>query len=170
MCHNDDEDEKRCQGFCVDNNRYLVKVYIGAVMPKEFEGSFLAEFELCQEEKCVEAAEFALYGGTLRPGEQLPSVISKKYYSIRKAGVTDVLVVQGWSSEKPLTTRMTSKTRQFFANWNGTQDANKFPQAVVFVGTYPEVLQCSESDGCKMTLNPDEDRSHYGDLLDGYPR
>ena len=163
MCHNDDEDKKRCRALCVDNNRTLVEVAIGPVMPKS-SPNFLLEFELCQEGKCVLAAELGLFGG----GEP-SSVISKKGYFIRKTDVTSVLVAQGWSLEKPLTTRMTTKTRQFFAGFDF--NVKKFPAPVIFVQKSGwSGSGCSENDGCKMTLNPDEDRSHYGDLLDGYPR
>ena len=159
-------DRERYDAVCKNNRGALVKVAIGPVMPKSSPSAML-EFELCQEGKCVEATRLGLFGAN----QQLTSVISKKGYFIRETDVTDVLVAQGWSIEKPLKARMTSKTRKFFERFNF--DVKKFPEPILLVETYSEWLipgGCSENNGCKMTLHPDEDRSHYGDLLDKYYR
>jgi len=157
ICKNIIKDREHCNEYCKLNNGTLVKVLIGPVLPYIVPVSGMAEFELCQEGKCVQAAEIGLFGGGKA---QPPSVISKDGYFIRTTDVTRVLVAQGWSPEKTLTARMTNSTRRYVAE---NFDVKKLPEPVVLVGEYPEVI----NDGWgKLTLNPNEDRSHYGNLLD----
>ena len=145
-----------CDEYCKNTSGALVKVYLGAVMPKQVPVSFSWEFELCQDGKCVEAARLGSFGAS-----QPPSVISKEGYFIRQTDVTRVLVEQGWSPEKQLTARMTSSTRKYVAD---NLDVKTLPEPVVIVGERSEVA----NGGGKVTLNPNQDRSSYGDLLDKY--
>ena len=146
----------------MNNSGALVKVYLGPVMPKQVPVSFSWEFELCQDGKCVEAARLAILGAWLVGGaSQPPSVISKDGYFIRQVDVTRVLVKQGWTLEKRLTARMTSSTRKYVAE---NLDVKTLPDPVVIVGERNEVA----NGGGKVTLNPNQDRSCYGDLLNKY--
>ena len=132
-------------------------------MPKQVPVSFSWEFELCQDGKCVEAARLAILGKAwlLGGASQPPSVISKEGYIIRQIDVTRVLVKQGWTLEKRLTARMTSSTRKYVAE---NLDVKTLPDPVVIVGERNEVA----NGGGKVTLNPNQDRSCYGDLLNKY--
>ena len=154
----DIDGKKYCEDYCKNNSGALVKVYLGPVMPKQVPVSFAWEFELCQDGKCVEAARLGSFGAT-----QPPSVISKEGYFIRQTDVTRVLVAQGWSPEKRLTARMTSSTRKYVAD---NLNVKTLPEPVVIVGERMDVA----NGGGKLTLNPNQDRSSYGDLLDKYFR
>merc|ERR1712212_261968 len=152
----DIDGKKYCEDYCKNNSGALVKVYLGPVRPKQGPVSFAWEFELCQDGKCVEAARLGSFGAT-----QPPSVISKEGYFIRQTDVTRVLVKQGWTPEKRLTARMTSSTRKYVAD---NLDVKKLPEPVVIVGERREVA----NGGGKVTLNPNQDRSSYGDMLHKY--
>ena len=156
VCTNIGKGKQWCDDYCKNNSGALVKVYLGPVMPKQVPVSFNWQYELCQEGKCVKATKLGSFGAT-----QPPSVISSKGYFIRQTDVTRVLVAQGWSPEKRLTARMTSSTKKYVAD---NLDVKTLPEPVVIVGNRREVA----NGRGKLTLNPNQDRSSYGDLLDKY--
>ena len=144
----------------------MSKVYIGAVIPKDA-NSFKWEFNLCQDGKCVNATSGSTYGihlgckrGTpgFGPGLYPPGTAPAKNtenYEISELNVVDVIIKQGWSLEKPLRAEMTESSRQCSnVYWN-------LPAPVLIIKIQNPYKE-------KVILNPNEDRSCYGDLLDKY--
>ena len=171
------ETQWRGDNYCKDASGALVKVYIGPVLPFEAQLDTWT-FELCQDGKCVENGGFwganTAFGiGTkwVSASHRLPSAINKENYFIKARDVTRVLFRQGWTTEKPLIARMTSYTKQSAADKHGVEN---LPEPVVIVGKWSQIapnggdwwVSAIKDGGAKLTLNPNEDRSHYGNLLD----
>merc|ERR1712172_193561 len=160
VCTDIGKGKQWCDDYCKNNSGALVKVYLGPVMPKQVPLIFTWKFDLCQDGKCVEAAWIDEHGFMIG-ASQPPSVISKEGYFIKQTDVTRVLVEQGWSLEKQLTARMRSLTKKYVAD---NLNVENLPEPVVIVGKRMEVA----NGGGRLTLNPNQDRGFYGDLLDKY--
>ena len=156
-----------CFSLCRTNSGERVKVFIAAVLPKWLSANtFRWEFNLCQDEKCVFVTSFTTFGSYgCRPGQgqntyPVPAM-NKENYNMYEADVSKAIIAQGWSLEKPLTAEMTKSSRQCSnMYWN-------FPEPVVIIAPQKKRSQTQWGKG-KVFLNPNEDRSRYGDLLDKY--
>ena len=142
-------------------------------------------FNLCQDGICVNATDHFVYGGgsgcdfKTWPPEKYqkpaPAKNTENYKMVEMRwgrGVVDIIAImiaQGWNLEKPLTAEMTKSSRQCSnVYWN-------LPEPVVVVApqswhTVGSLLWggASIKDKGKVILNPNEERSRYGDLLDKY--
>ena len=131
---------------------------MGVVLPK-IEPSGDNIFELCQDGKCIEAgredccfdshSSAKFFEGPSRPE------IGKDYYLLRDKEVTDLLIKQGWTLNKPLVARMTKSVEPYL------------PDPVVI---YHQLGKDGDMDQEKtsIALSPKENRRRYGDLIKGY--
>ena len=113
------------------------------------------------------------------PGEDLkpaPAKNTENYKMVEMRGdsrdgvdIIAIMIAQGWNLEKPLTAEMTKSSRQCSnVYWN-------LPEPVVVVApqSWHTILRGAVSmevpeEKGKVILNPNEERSRYGDLLDKY--
>ena len=171
--------------YCRTKSGELAKVFIAAVMPKHA-NSMTFRFNLCQDGKCVNATDHFSYGSgggchmnPWLPGEDLkpaPAKNTENYKMVEMRGdsrdgvdIIAIMIAQGWNLEKPLTAEMTKSSRQCSnVYWN-------LPEPVVVVApqSWHTILRGAVSmevpeEKGKVILNPNEERSRYGDLLDKY--
>ena len=147
---------RHCEDICSSEGG-LARVALGIVLPKGAP-SGLNIFELCQDEKCVEAGSVGSYGDESNfkdfEGSEPPQ-IDKEKYILRDTDVTHVLVEQGWTLKKPLVGKMTKSA------------VGNLPEPVVM---YHQLSKDGDIDKkmTSITLNPKETPDIYGNLLDGY--
>merc|ERR1712243_112645 len=130
----------------------IVKVKLGIVMPRKAP-SKIWDVNLCQNGKCVLGRSLGTFGKLPDP---IPP-LGKKDYFLRETDVTDVMIEHDFDPDMPLTAEMTKETKSF---------ANKYwdlPEPVVMMRPHPR----DNGKKGKVFLHPNEDRSHYADLLDG---
>ena len=131
---------------------------MGIVLPKKAP-SGLNIYELCQDEKCVEAGSVGSYGdeSNFKDFEESepPPKIDKEKYILRDTDVTAVLVEQAWTQKKPLVGRMKKSA------------VGNLPEPVVM---YHQLSKDGDTDKkmTSITLNPKENPDRYGNLIDGY--
>merc|ERR1712108_72572 len=99
-----------CRAVCATDKdgKSLVKVFVGVVLPKEAPTGINA-FDLCQDEKCVNAGSVGTFGKTTSRVEK-PSKgdVDNKNYYVTEVDVTEVMEKQGWTLKKPLEAKMTN--------------------------------------------------------------
>jgi len=143
--------------ICRIKSGEIIKVKLGYVLPRK-SPSKIWEFNLCQNEKCVPIRGFATYGSN-HPGYLANPIppLGTKDYRLREYDFTHLMIEHNFDPDKPLTAEMTKETKSF---------ANKYwdlPEPVVMMRPHPR----DNGKKGKVFLNPNEDRSHYADLLDG---
>ena len=148
--------------LCKLNNGEIVQVLIGAIKPK------LAPrhdwiVNLCQNGKCVPADLFSTYDDSqwekFKHGIP-PPPIGFKDYRLRDhnaEAVTNVVIEQGFDPNKLLTAWMTSSTKSFAKKY-----WPELPAPFVILRPY------LPSGFGMVYLQPNEDKSRYGDLLNHY--
>ena len=111
-------------------------------------------FELCQKEECFEGEEFSTFGGTGSYNETKPDINQKNHY-IMEVDITDLVKKQGWTGqEESLVARMKTSVVENL----------DLPEPVIIVE--PKVKGGYVKG--RVILNPEEEQSHYGNLLDEY--
>ena len=147
--------EDDCEEICADDKRQgvFVKVFVGVVMP-HVAPSGDSTFDLCQGGKCVAAGKVSSYGSTTERVDNPPEnrIDNKKFY-LAQTEVTEVMIKQDWTLEKPLVAKMTKSM------------VGNLPQPVVVL---QELSKGGMKAGGRVILSPEEKRQRYGNLLDKY--
>ena len=137
----------------------MAKVSVGIILPKKSPSGDNV-YELCQDEKCVEAGSLASFGDSsnaaLYKGPN-PPPINKETYSIRDTDVTATIIAQSWSLEKLLVARMKTCV----------VGCDNVPEPVVIYHKLSNDGQIDEKL-TRITLNPMEKVEKYGNLIEDY--
>ena len=137
--------------ICLLRPGVFATVSVGVVVPRNAP-SGLWTFDLCQDGKCVEAGNVALFGATVEPHDNvLP--IDDENFNLFERSVTEVIREQGWTLEKPLVAKTTSSI------------VGNLPQPVVIL---KEILDKGRYGPGNVTLSPGEKPGNYGNLLQRY--
>ena len=165
-------DDKQCKEFKRKSKESCrVVVFVGVVLPKSgHSGNHF--YDLCQGEDCVKAGDIPVFG-TVDPKDKYVTlqggVNDDDFYLHRstaggRAGVTDLMIEQGWSFKKPLVFKMTGSDM-------GSRVMEKYwylnlPEPVVILEW--KVGRQLGRDVLKreFILSPKEKRRNYGNLLD----
>ena len=166
-----DWDKTPCQSGCVDDKQCKefkrkrktscrVVVFVGVVLPKSgHSGNHF--YDLCQGEDCVKAGDIPVYG-TTDPKDKYVTlqggVNDDDFYLHRstaggRAGVTDLMIEQGWSFKKPLVAKMTSSV------------VSNLPEPVVIIKKLGEGGKVVRGD---VVFSPHGKPERYGNLLHKY--
>ena len=102
--------KNHCEKIC-SRDGGLARLSVGVVLPKDAPTG-INTFELCQDDKCVEAGRLGSFGTKSSSANDYqqsePPQIDKKKYFLRDTDVTAVVDKQGWTLKKPFVARMTS--------------------------------------------------------------
>ena len=191
ICHSGDLpvwDKTTCLSGCVDDKQCKefkrkrktscrVVAFVGVVLPKSgHSGNHF--YDLCQGEDCVKAGDISVFGGddpqdkyvTLQGGVNDDDFYLHRSTAGGRAGVTDLMIEQGWSFKKPLVAKMTGSDM----SGGGSTVKEKYwylnlPEPVVILEW--KVGRNLDRDVLKrqFILSPKEKRRNYGNLLDKYP-
>ena len=147
--------KNHCEEICSSDGG-LARVSVGVVLPKDAPTG-INTFELCQEEKCVEAGALGTFGarteGDDYQGSEPPQIDKEKYF-LRDTDVTAVVDKQGWTLEKPLVARMTKSV------------VRNLPEPVVVVHQLGEEGDL-DTKKTILALSPKESPRRYGNLISG---
>jgi len=133
-------------------------VSVGVVLPKEAP-SGINTFELCQDDKCVEAGRLGTFGVKSNSANDYqrsePPQIDKEKYFLRDTDVTAVVDKQGWTLKKPFVARMTKSV------------VDSLPAPVVMLHKLGEEGDMDKKK-TSLYLSPKEKPRRYGNLINGY--
>ena len=170
--------KSHCEAVCATDKdgKSLVKVFVGVVLPKVAPSGINA-FDLCQDEKCVNAGMVGTLGKTTTHADNPSEAqIDDKNFYITEVDVTEVMDKQGWTLKKPLVAKMTNSM------------VGGLPEPVVIVKelgkggkvvrrnvTLSPNVHGAEGKGManldgegRNSAGPDAKKLHYGNLLDNY--
>ena len=147
--------------ICLLRPGVFATVVVGVVVPRNGPTGYIT-FDLCQDGKCVEAGNVALFGATMEPVDNVLPVDDKHFYLYERS-VVDVMIKQGWTLEKPLV----AKTRSSIVG--------NLPQPVLILKEllretgpwWGNRYRYSYGPG-NVTLSPGEKPGNYGNLLQKY--
>ena len=134
--------------ICLLRPGVFATVRVGVVVPRDAPTGYIM-FDLCQDGKCVEAGNAALFGATMEPVDNVLPIDNKNFYLLEST-VNDVMIKQGWTLEKPLVAKTTSSI------------VGNLPQPVVIL---KEILDKGRYGPGNVTLSPGEKPGNYGNLL-----